>query len=57
MKIKTSTLNMLGIEIGRSKDIKEQKNFERKIPKLVKQLHIHSQRDLSLCGKILLTKV
>ena len=56
MKIERSTLNMLGVEIGRSKDIKEQKNFEQKIPKLVKQLNIHSQRDLSLCGKILLTK-
>ena len=56
MKIERSTLNMLGVEIGRSKDIKQQKNFEQKIPKLINQLHMHSQRDLSLCGKILLTK-
>ena len=56
MKIERSTLNMLGVEIGRSEAIKQQKNFEEKIPKLINQLHIHSQRDLSLCGKILLTK-
>ena len=56
MRIERSTLNMLGVEIGRSKDIKRQKKFEIKIPKLINQLYIHSQRDLSLCGKILLTK-
>ena len=56
MKVERYTLNMLGVEIGRSKDIKQQKNFELKIPKLINQLHMHSQRDLSLCGKILLTK-
>ena len=56
MKIERFTLNMLGIEIGRNEVIKQQRNFEHKIPKLINQLHIHSQRDLSLCGKILLTK-
>ena len=56
MKVERFTLNMLGIEIGRNEDIKQQKNFEHRIPKLINQLHIHSQRDLSLCGKILLTK-
>ena len=56
MKIEQLTLNMLGVEIGRCETIKQSKNFEDKIPKMVNQLHIQSQRNLSLCGKILLTK-
>ena len=56
MRVERFTLNLLGIEIGRCKKIKQQRNFEDKIPKLVNQLHMHSERDLSLCGKILLTK-
>ena len=56
MRVETCTLNMLGVEIGRNEIIKQHKNFEQKIPKLVHQLHMNSQRGLSLCGKILLTK-
>ena len=56
MRVERFTLNLLGIEIGRCKRIKQERNFEDKIPKLVNQLHMHSQRDLSLYGKILLTK-
>ena len=56
MKIERSTLNMLGVEIGRCEASKQLKNFEVRIPKLINQLHIQSQRNLSLCGKILLTK-
>ena len=49
MKIERSSLNMLGIEIGRNKSIKEHKNVEQKISKLTRLLYIHSRRDLSLC--------
>ena len=55
MNIERHTLNMLGVEIGRC-DALKQENFDLKIPKLITQLHIHSQRKLSLCGRILLTK-
>ena len=56
MKIERNTLHMLGVEIGRRDHIKQQVNFDLKVPKLIAQLHINSQRNLSLCGKILLTK-
>ena len=56
MQIERETINMLGIEIGRCQKTIQAKNFEDKIPKMIKQLHIHSSRNLSLCGKILLTK-
>ena len=56
MKIERKTINMLGIEIGRCKITIQTKNFLDKIPKMIKQLHMHSSRNLSLCGKILLTK-
>ena len=56
MKIEPLTLNMLGVEIERCETTKQSKNFEDKIPKMVNQLHIQSQRNLSLCGKILLRK-
>ena len=41
MRVEICTLNMLGVEIGRNETIKQHKNFEQIIPKLVHQLHMN----------------
>ena len=56
MKIAYHTFNMLGIYVGRGKEEKEQLNFYNKILKMNNVLRMWSQRDLSLCGRILTTK-
>ena len=50
------TIQILGVAISRCKVIKQKANFEDKIPKMNKQLQIYSGRDLSICGRILITK-
>ena len=56
MKIAYHTFNMLGIYVGRGKEEKQQLNFYNKILKMNSVLRMWSQRDLSLCGRILTTK-
>ena len=56
MKIERSTINTLEVHTGRSVTFKEPINFSDKIPKIEQQFHINSQRDLSICGRILVTK-
>ena len=56
MKIERSTINTLGVHTGRMATVKETRNFSDKIPKIEQQFHVNSQRDLSICGRILVTK-
>ena len=53
MQIERETINILGKEICRCQKNIQAKNFEDKIPKMIKQLHIHSSRNLDLCNNIL----
>ena len=46
---------MLGIYVGRGKEEKQQLNFYNKILEMNNVLRMWSQRDLSLCGRILTT--
>ena len=56
MKIERSTINTLWVHAGRSVTVKETINVLDKIPKIEQQFHINSQRDLSICGRILVVK-
>ena len=56
MAIERDTLNALGVFIGRNNQKLQEKNFEEKLPKIKGNLYIYSCRDISLCGRILITK-
>ena len=56
MVIERKTLNILEISISRYRKQKHLLNFEDRIPKMKTQLQMYSGRDLSICGRILITK-
>ena len=41
--------------VGRCEDIKQSSNYFDKLSQIKNQLYINSNRNLSLCGKILIT--
>ena len=56
MKIERSTMSILGVGVGLNELEKHNINFESKLPTITNLLQMYSQRDLSVCGKILITK-
>ena len=56
MAIERDTINALGVYIGRNKEKLQEKIFVDKLPKIKGHLHIYSCRNISLCGRILITK-
>ena len=56
MAIERDTIKALGVHIGRNKEKLQEKNFVDKLPKIKGHLHIYSCRNISLCGRILITK-
>ena len=56
MKIERSTMSILGVGVGLNEIEKHNINFESKLPTITNLLQMYSQRDLSVCGKILITK-
>ena len=56
MVIERTIINIFGISISRCEKQKQLLNFEDKIPKMKTQLQMYSSRDLSICGRILITK-
>ena len=56
MKIERSTMSILDVGVGLSKIEKHNINFESKLSTITNLLQMYSQRDLSVCRKILITK-
>ena len=56
LRVETGSFNMLGIHIGRCKQTSDKKNFDDKRNKMIKQFNIWSSRNMTLIGKILITK-
>ena len=56
MKVSSGTFPMLCVCIGRDQEEKYKVNFVNKIEKMKLRLQIWSQRNLSLLGRILVTK-
>ena len=50
------SFNMLGIYIGRDSKTKDYRNFDLKIRKMENKFKLWEHRDLSICGRILLSK-
>ena len=56
MSVEQNTFNSLGVCVGRNEYAKQNKNFADKLPKVKTLFQIYWQRDISICGKILITK-
>ncbi len=56
MKIEKDTIQALGVYVGRNNDEKQKRNFEDKYPAIKQYLHIFSCRDISIKGRMLITK-
>ena len=56
MKIEKSTLQLLGVEIGRDERIKDKKNFSDRLLNIRKCLQLYSNRNMSICGRNLVAK-
>lgn len=56
MEISHGCFNLLGIFVGRGKEEKQSLNFKKKIDKMKCKLQIWSKRDLSLSGRVLISK-
>ena len=55
-KIEPSTLQLLGVEIGRDNRVKDKLNFEDRLVKIRNCLQQYSHRKMSICGRNLIAK-
>lgn len=56
MVVEQSNINVLGVQVGRDHEARQQSNFIDKLAKIKNQFHMFISRDVSICGRILITK-